>query len=118
RSGGSGGFSFVWPAATMFRALTTLVRIDPEAHAPALRAFADELHSRYWRNGPTPASRGYRSSVSSGADRYYDDNGHLVVSLAEAHLLTGDAVYLSRAIAAYEFVMSGEDDAGGGGIYF
>src|SRR4030095_13914524 len=32
--------------------------------------------------------------------------------------LTREPVYLSRAIATYNFVLSGEDAAGGGGIYF
>jgi hypothetical protein len=56
--------------------------------------------------------------VSSGADLFYDDNGHLVVALAEAYQLTRDPVYLSRAVEAYNFVLSGEDAVGGGGIYF
>ncbi|GEM_PF-2186729 len=117
RYGGDGGFAYVWPVATQFRVLNALVRIDPTAYAPILQAFADELHARYWRNG-TGAAGGYRSGVSSGATLFYDDNGHLVVSLAEAYNLTGEPRYLDRAIAAYNFVISGEDLAGGGGIYF
>ncbi|QDU56326.1 glycoside hydrolase family 76 protein [Aeoliella mucimassa] len=41
-----------------------------------------------------------------------------MVSLAEAYQLTGEAVYLYRAIETYDFVLSGEDDRAGGGIYF
>lgn len=117
RYGGDSGFAYVWPAATQFRVLNALVRIDPATYTPVLHAFADELHTRYWRNG-TGAAGGYRSGVSSGATRFYDDNGHLVVSLAEAYNLTGEQQYLDRAIATYDFVISGEDSAGGGGIYF
>ncbi len=117
RYGGDGGFAYVWPVATQFRVLNALVRINPTVYAPILRAFADELHTRYWRNG-TGAAGGYRSGVSSGATLFYDDNGHLVVSLAEAYNLTGEPRYLDRAVAAYNFVISGEDLAGGGGIYF
>lgn len=117
RYGGDSGFAYVWPAATQFRVLNSLVQVDPAAYASALRNFTNELHTRYWRSG-TGASGGYRSGVSWWAERFYDDNGHLVVSLAEAYRLTGEAQYLSRAILTYDFVISGEDDAGGGGIYF
>jgi hypothetical protein len=117
RSGGDSGFSYVWPAATQFRVLNALVRLDPAhpARRAALRAFSDELHRRYWK---TTGAGGYRSGVSPGADLFYDDNGHLVVALAEAYQLTRDPVYLDRAVQTYNFVMSGEDAAGGGGIYF
>ena len=114
RSGGDSGFAYVWPAATQFRVLNALVRTDPTTYRPVLRAFANELHTRYWRN----SGGGYRSGVSSGATLFYDDNAHLAVSLAEAFHLTGERVYLDRAIQTYNFVISGEDAAGGGGIYF
>jgi hypothetical protein len=91
------------------------VRIDPATYRTTLRSYSDELRSRYWR---TAAPGGYRSGVSAGADLFYDDNAHLVVALAEAYQLTRDPVYLSRAVEAYNFVLSGEDSAGGGGIYF
>ena len=115
RSGGNGGFAFVWPAATQFRVVTALTRLDPAAYRTALRSYSNELHTRYWR---TASPGGYRSGVGSSSTVFYDDNGHLVVALAEAYHLTGDPVYLSRAVAAYNFVMTGEDGAGGGGIYF
>ena len=117
RYGGDSGFAYVWPVATQFRVLNAQVWIDPTAYRSVLHSFADELHTRYWRNG-TGAAGGYRSGVSSGATLFYDDNGHLVVSLAEAYNLTGEQQYLDRAIATYDFVISGEDSAGGGGIYF
>jgi hypothetical protein len=115
QSGGDSGFAYVWPEATMFRALDDLVSIDPTTYTPVLRAFSDELYARYWQ---TTAPGGYRSGVSSGATLFYDDNGHVAVALAEAYDLTGDPVYLSRAVQTYQFVLSGEDMAGGGGIYF
>ncbi|HEY7116328.1 MAG TPA: glycoside hydrolase family 76 protein [Tepidisphaeraceae bacterium] len=115
RSGADGAFSFVWPAATQFRALNALLRIDPATYRPIVRAYADELYNRYWTFSGVG---GYRSGVSSGATRFYDDNGHIVVALAEAYGLTGDPVYLTRAIQTYNFVLTGEDNVVGGGIYF
>ncbi|HTK75287.1 MAG TPA: glycoside hydrolase family 76 protein [Gemmataceae bacterium] len=113
-SGGDSGFAYVWPEATLFRVLDDLAGTD-RSYAPTVRAFADELYTRYWT---TTAPGGYRSGVSSGATSFYDDNGHVAVALAQAYELTGDPVYLGRAIQTYQFVLSGEDSAGGGGIYF
>jgi hypothetical protein len=115
QSGGDSGFAYVWPEAVMFRTLDDLVAIQPATYTPVMRAFSDELFTRYWT---TSSPGGYRSGVSSGATLFYDDNGHTTVALAEAYNLTGDPVYLSRAIQDYQFVLSGEDSAGGGGIYF
>jgi hypothetical protein len=117
RSGGDSGFAYIWPESIQFRVLTDLVRLEPATYRGTLRSFADELQTRYWRTG-TGANGGYRSGVSSTSDLFYDDNGHLVVDLAEAYQLTGETPYLSRAVQAYDFVLSGEDSAGGGGIYF
>lgn len=114
RSGGNGGFAYVWPLSTQFRVQTALVQYDPAAYATTLRQFSDEARTRYWKN----AGGGYRSGVSSNSTLFYDDNAHMVVALMEAFRLTADPVYLSRAKETYNFVLSGEDSAGGGGIYF
>ena len=113
-SGGSRGQAFVWPLSTQFRVQNSLARLDPTQFVPSLRQFSDQLHSDYWRSG----AGGYRSGVSGSADLFYDDNAHLVVALAEAYQITRDPIYLSRAKQTYQFVISGEDMVGGGGIYF
>jgi hypothetical protein len=114
RSGGNGGFAYVWPLSTQFRVQNSLTRIDPAVHTPILRQFSDEARSRYW----SQAGGGYRSGVGGGTTRFYDDNAHMAVALMEAYRITGDPVYLARARETYDFVLSGEDSAGGGGIYF
>jgi hypothetical protein len=115
RSGGNGGFAYVWPLSTQFRVQTALVRHDPATYATLLRQFSDQARTRYWQNS---GLGGYRSGVSSGSTLFYDDNAHMVVALVEAYRLTADPVYLTRAEETYDFVISGEDSAGGGGIYF
>jgi hypothetical protein len=114
QSGGSGGFAYVWPLSTQFRVQNSLARLDPATYVPMLRQFSDQARSRYWR----AAGGGYRSGVSSGSTRFYDDNAHMAVALMEAYRLTADPMYLSRAEETYDFVISGEDTVGGGGIYF
>jgi hypothetical protein len=113
RSGGDSGFSYVWPAATQFRTYDALLAIDPVTYSPIVRQFSDQLFSNYWS-----PSGGYRSGVSSGATRFYDDNAHLAVALAQAYQITRDPIYLSRAQQTYNFVLTGEDLVGGGGTYF
>jgi hypothetical protein len=110
QSGGFNGRAYVWPASTQFRVFNTLAQIQPITYTAPLRQFADELHTAYWDNG-------YRSGAGGG-DRFYDDNGHLVVALAEAYRLTNDSVYLNRAKDTQAFVLQGEDAVAGGGIYF
>ena len=108
--GGINQRAFVWPASTQFRVFNTLAQIEPTTYTPILRQFSDQLHAAYW-------NAGYRSGAGGG-NRFYDDNAHLVVALAEAYRLTNDPVYLDRAIDTYSFVLEGEDSAAGGGIYF
>jgi hypothetical protein len=114
QSGGSGGFAYVWPLSTQFRVQTSLARLDPAIYVPLLRQFSDEARLRYWNN----AGGGYRSGVTSGATLFYDDNAHMAVALMEAYRISADPVYLDRARETYDFVLSGEDQVGGGGIYF
>ena len=110
QSGGYNGRAFVWPVSTQFRVLNSLVQIEPDTYGGTLRQFSDQVHAAYWDSG-------YRSGAWGG-DWFYDDNAHLVVALVEAYELTGEQVYLDRAIDTYGFVLEGEDSAAGGGIYF
>jgi uncharacterized protein YyaL (SSP411 family) len=53
-----------------------------------------------------------------GKDKYYDDNAWMVITFLEAYELTRDSRYLTRAEQALDFVLSGWDDEGGGGIWW
>ena len=71
----------------------------------------------YWveHNG----DRRVQCAAAAGvADRYYDDNAWIVLGLMETLAATGDEKYLERAEGTLRFVLSGEDDALGGGIYW
>jgi hypothetical protein len=52
------------------------------------------------------------------ADRYYDDNAWMVLALAEASEVLADGSILRLADDALRYVLSGEDDKLGGGIYW
>lgn len=108
--------AFMWGAGVQLTALAAAASVEPERHIPSLRSFADALQ-HYWvvhdgiggfdvLPGPKPV------------DRYYDDNVWIVLGLTETYELTGDDRYLEEAEATFAFVMSGEDDVLGGGIYW
>jgi hypothetical protein len=51
-------------------------------------------------------------------DRYYDDNEWLDWGLVQAYQVTDNAAYLSQAEQTFNFVLSGESSALGGGIFW
>ena len=116
QSGGNSGFAYVWPAGVQFRVFNALVRYDPATYTIKQRAFSNELLNRYWRF--SGEAGGYRSGVSSGSSVFYDDNAHIVIAEMDAYESTRDPVYLERARNTYGFVLRGEDEIGGGGVWF
>ncbi len=108
--------TLMWGAGVALSALNAAVRVDPDHYRNRLRAFIDALNT-YWTNanhiggydvlpGPKPN------------DRFYDDNAWIVLGLAEAYETMHQSGDLARAEATYRFVLSGEDDKLGGGIYW
>lgn len=107
--------SFNWGVGVMLSALNAAARYDKQ-YDPWLREFADASHS-YWNpKGPVP---GY--DVLPGpkdADRYYDDNEWMVMSLVETYEHLHDPKYLHWAQETLKFVLSGESSDLGGGIFW
>ena len=107
--------AFCWPAGVQLSALAAAARVD-DAYEPRLRAFADALQQ--YRT----EARGIAGlDVLPGpkpSDRYYDDNAWVVLGLIETYEVTRDARYFERAEELFRFVLSGEDDALGGGIWW
>lgn len=108
--------AFMWGAGVQLSALAAAAQADPQEYLAPLRSYADALQV-YWTEHdgiggydvlPTPKP----------VDRYYDDNVWVVLALAETFEVTEDPVYLDRAEATFRFVLSGEDEKLGGGIYW
>lgn len=109
------GPAFCWGAGVLLPALNGAAAVDPACAGP-LRAYADAL-SVYWNDtGPVPGFDVL--PCPKPIDRYYDDNAWLVLGYLETYALLGDARDLERARGAMEYVLSGEDDVLGGGIYW
>ncbi len=112
--------AFMWPSAVQLSALVAAARVDPTYLRP-MQQFAIALQS-YWAHHygiggydvlPTPKP----------PDRYYDDNCWIAIALAEATTLPGISrrmrdQYGRRAAETVRFILSGEDDQLGGGIYW
>jgi hypothetical protein len=108
--------AFMWPSGVQLTALVAAAQLDKAAYLPKMRRFIAGLDS-YWQTaGPTA---GYDVlPVPKPLDRYYDDNVWIVLALADAYDLSRDTAYRDRAEATFAFVLSGEDDKLGGGIYW
>ncbi|MGC4031793.1 MAG: glycoside hydrolase family 76 protein [Tepidisphaeraceae bacterium] len=108
---------FMWGHGVMFSALVGAVRHDPKTYTPRMMRYFRAL-DRYWdAKAPIP---GYEPAPTSGNgnDKYYDDNAWMVITFAEAYSLTRDEAFLKRARQAMTFVLSGEDNTLGGGIWW
>jgi len=108
--------SFMWGVGVQLSAMAAAARLEPDKYLTPLREYADAIQV-YWLKHD--GIEGFDVQPGPKAsDRYYDDNAWLVLALAEVHELTKDAKYLDQATATFRFVMSGEDDKLGGGLYW
>jgi hypothetical protein len=108
---------FMWGNGVMFSALVGAARHEPAHYRPILEKFFEGLGG-YW--DPKAKVPGYEPGQTSGNghDKYYDDNAWMVLTFLEAYELTHRPHYLKRAGETLDFVLSGWDDVGGGGIWW
>ena len=107
--------AFNWGVVVLLSAMNAAARSDP-AWKKELRQFVGACQS-YWNPaGPVP---GYDVlPMPKQSDRYYDDNAWMALALTESSQVLNDAKILKHARRALEFVLSGQDDRLGGGIYW
>ncbi len=106
----------IWGGGVMFSALVAAGRHDPR-YLRIMHMFYDGLDSYWDTKVKIP---GYEPSPTAGGgnDKYYDDNAWMVITFIEAYQVTGASRYIKRANESLAFVMSGWDDAVGGGIWW
>ncbi len=106
-----------WSAGVQLTALTAAARLDPGRYRADLRSFVDALDGQYWSdaNGIGGYEPGPHHRPS---DRFYDDNAWIALGLVEAYEVTREPRDLDRAAATLRYVLSGEDDKLGGGLYW
>jgi hypothetical protein len=108
--------AFAWPSGVMLSALVAGAKVD-RRYKPWLKEYADSLRAHYWNpEGPVP---GFDSSpLPKQKDRYYDDNAWLALALIDTAEVLGDKKYLQWAEETFKFILSGEDNNLGGGLYW
>ncbi len=108
---------YVWLQSVMFSNLVAAARSEPATYGPPLKNYFRAL-DRYWDS--KVAIPGYEAAPTSGNgdDKYYDDNEWLVITFLEAYETDRDPRYLDRADETLKFVLSGWDEASGGGIWW
>lgn len=108
--------AYMWGAGVQLSALAAAAKFDPQKYTAQLTAYADRLQS-YWVDHH--GIGGYSVLPEQrDPDRYYDDNAWIVLALLDTYEATGDRKYIDRAAATMQFVLSGEEDTLGGGIYW
>ncbi len=108
---------YIWRQAAAFSMLVGAARHEPKEYRPLLAKHFKGMQA-YWDAKVAIPAYEPAPTKGNGSDKYYDDNAWLVITFAEAYQLTGDREYLSRATETAKFVLSGEDDQAGGGIWW
>lgn len=108
-------YSYLWPYVGMLTAGNLLYELG----------YGEDIHNKeftgleaYYDNRTVlPTYQAYPVS-GGGTDHYYDDSSIVAMELIDAYKLTGNNFFLERAESVAEFIMSGEDDRLGGGLYW
>lgn len=108
--------SWIWDASIQLGALCAAARVEPREYLPQVKAYAAALRSYRTTYHDRPGLD--VNPPPKPNDRYYDDNAWICISLLEAYELTHDPKDMALAMDAYNFTLSGEDSALGGGIYW
>jgi hypothetical protein len=108
---------YVWLQSVQFSNLVAAARSEPETYGPLLDRYFKALDA-YW--DPKVDIPGYEAAPTqgNGDDKYYDDNAWLAITFLEAYQSNRDPHYLDRAAETMKFILSGWDDACGGGIWW
>jgi hypothetical protein len=107
--------AFMWGCGVLHSALNGAAASDHELR-PWVTEYAEAIGA-YWNDsGPVPGFDVL--PCPKPVDRYYDDNAWVVIALAATYGLTGDKEHLRLAEDTMAYVLSGEDEVLGGGIYW
>lgn len=107
--------AMMWACGVQLSALTEAAILDPGKYTRTMISYVEAMDIYIQKDElggydvwPCPKPK----------DRYYDDNVWVVIALIKGYEATNRRPLLTRAEAAMKFVLSGEDDKVGGGIYW
>lgn len=105
-----------WGIGVLLSAQNAITKLDPSYKTKLEQSL--EKAMLYWNPIGPVAGFDVQPNVQNDQDRYYDDNAWMVMALVESYDLTGNPKWLKRAQESLAYVLSGEDDKLGGGIYW
>ncbi|WP_372652952.1 LamG-like jellyroll fold domain-containing protein [Draconibacterium sp.] len=92
--------SFVWPASHMLRALTNAWKLNPEKYESLLFNYLAAIDTYKVTNA---GRTGYAVLPGNTGNRFYDDNGQLMMPFSMIYDLAQDDTALENLKVAYEF---------------
>ncbi len=109
--------AFMWGCGVLLPALVAAAKCDRVEFEPLLKTNITAIDT-YWNTGGSGAPAYDVLPGPKTPDRYYDDNEWVALALVDAYELTRDKLLLHRAVDVYNFLVTGEDEKLGGGIYW
>lgn len=108
--------AFAWATGIHLSAINAGAQLQPNKYRGLIQPYV-EMKEAYWIE--KDGVGGYCDSPHpTKPDRYYDDNAWIVLGLIECYRVAGEPKLLEKAKKTADFVLSGEDDKLGGGLYW
>jgi hypothetical protein len=105
-------YAFVWGQTVAWFGLNAAAAADQAVRSRVTGTFWPAFYGRYRNNSYNLwAYNAYMGSA--GTDRYFDDNGHIIVALMELYDQTGNQAYLDEAKVLMSFEMAYENNGNG-----
>lgn len=108
-------YTYLWSLCAMYQAANELEKLDPKAKLmePLVK------NMNYYLNTapPAPGYSDYIMKLKPG-ERYYDDNEWIGITALDAYARKKQKSDLALGKMIYDFIMTGYDQALGGGIYW
>lgn len=112
-------YAYLWPYSGTFSAVNALYELTGDSKYKEMLDKQVLIGlEEYYDTRRTPY--GYASYIRTAplSDRFYDDNIWLGIDFTDTYTMTREPRYLEKAKLIWDFVISGEDDKLGGGIYW
>lgn len=108
-------YTYIWALCALYQAANEQEKLEPKAdyRSPLVQAM-----SAYY--DPAPPKPGYSDYIMKlkPGERYYDDNQWIGITALDAYARTKQRSDLALGKSMYDFMMTGYDQALGGGIYW
>lgn len=107
--------SFLWPLCALIQAANETSVINPSTNY--VQPVVDAIN-QYYTTATQPPS--YQAFVvkEKKDDAFYDDNQWIAIAYIDIYNRTHEKKYLDTAKMIYDFMMTGYDTIGGGGLYW